>query len=177
VWGRDTTAGRQYAPTATTDMHLMRARRMATTDLTGLSAECSSAQGRGMADTAEAITAVDITAAEVITDGEAMAVAITAAGAMVRATAAEAMATEVAPMDAQPTVDAVMPWAATAPAAVEAGSAAVEVGSMAAEADMAAAIANWFGRFSNYEKPTIQVVGLTAQASSGPQPTGRMSRK
>jgi hypothetical protein len=70
-------------------------------------------------------------------------------------------------MDAQPTVDEVMPGAATARAL--AGSMAAEVGSTAA------AIAKWLGKFSNREKPTIQVVGWTAQASSGHQPAGSLS--
>lgn len=134
MWGRDTT-GRQYAPTATTRIHLMRVRRMAITDLAGLSAECSSAPGRGMATAAagaDATTAVAITAVEVITAAVAIMAAAgmaqaTAVQAMVRAMAAEVMVV-VAPMDAHPTVDAVMPGAAIAPAAVA--------------VDMAAAIAN-----------------------------------
>jgi hypothetical protein len=46
---------RQYAPTATTDMHHTPVRLTATTGLTGLSVECSWAPGRGM----EAITAAE----------------------------------------------------------------------------------------------------------------------
>src|SRR5271157_1555798 len=102
-------ADRQYARTATTDIHLMHVRRMATTDLTGSLAECLLAPGHGMGDTTggaagvQAITAMAITAVEVIT----VALAITAAGAM---------ATVAAP---QPTLDAVLhavPRAPTVPA-------------------------------------------------------------
>lgn len=114
----------------------MRVLRMATTVLTGSSAEFSSGPGHGMADTTAVAGAEAITAVEVIT----AAVAIMAAEAIVQATAAEAMVTVVAPMDTQPTVDAAMPGAVTAPA--EAGSMAAEAGSTAAVVDMAAAIAN-----------------------------------
>ncbi len=92
-------------------MHLTPVRLTATTGLTGLSAEGSSAPGRGMGDiTAGAAGVGAITAAEAmvgaLTGAEAMVRALTAAEAMVRAlTLAEARATVAAP---QPTVDAVM---------------------------------------------------------------------
>ena len=84
---------RQYAPTATTDIHRTPVRLTATTGLTGLSVECSWAPGRGMGD---------------ITAGSPGVGAITAAEAIVLdPTVAEARAT-VAATTARPMVDAVM---------------------------------------------------------------------
>jgi|SRR5271167_226614 len=103
-------ADRQCARTATTDIHLMHVRRMATTDLTGSLAECLLAPGHGMGDiTVEAagvraITAMAITAVEVIT----VALVITAA---------RAMATVAAP-PMQGAVSQAVPEAATVPAMV-----------------------------------------------------------
>src|ERR1039457_6504409 len=86
----------------------MRVRLMATTDLTGLSAEYSSAPGHGMGDTT-AVAAGGLVAITVVAGAM-------VAQVMVAITDAEAMATLAAPTDAQPTVDAVMPGAATVPA-------------------------------------------------------------
>ena len=137
--GRDTTAGRQYAPTATTDIHLMRVRLMATTDLTGLSAEYSSAPGHGMGDTT-AVAAGGLVAITVVAITAAVAIGVVVAGAMVAQvmvaiTDAEAMATLAAPTDAQPTVDAVMPGAATVPAPEGSTAGAVVSTGAAAVAD------------------------------------------
>ena len=91
--GRDTLPDRQYAPTATTDIHHTPVRLTATTGLTGLSVECSWAPGRGMGD---------------ITAGAPGVGAITAAEAMVlEITLAEARATGAAPTTG-PMVEAVM---------------------------------------------------------------------
>ena len=148
---------RQCALTATTDIPLMRARRMATTGLTGLSAEYSSAPGHGMGDTT-AVAAGGLVAITVVAITAAVAIGVVVAGAMVAQvmvaiTDAEAMATLAAPTDAQPTLDAVMPGAATVPAPV--ASMVAVVGSM-----VAVAIVKWPGHFSNCDKPTIQVVGF-----------------
>jgi hypothetical protein len=89
--GRDTLPDRQYATTATTDLHHTPVRLTATTGLTGLSVERSWAPGRGMAD---------------ITAGAAGVGAITVAEAMVLdIPVAEAGVTVAAP---QPTVGAVL---------------------------------------------------------------------
>ena len=101
--GRDTLPDRQYAPTATTDIHHTPARHTATTGLTGLSVECSWAPGRGMGDITAAAPGVGA-----ITGAEAMVRALTAAEAMVlEITLAEARATGAAPTTG-PMVDAVM---------------------------------------------------------------------
>jgi hypothetical protein len=97
--GRDTLPDRQYAPTATTDIHHTPARHTATTGLTGLSVECSWAPGRGMGDITAAAPGVGA-----ITGAEAMVLEITLAEAMVRAlTAAEAMVQEITLAEARAT--------------------------------------------------------------------------
>ena len=94
---------RQFAPTATTDIHHMPVRLTATTGLTGLSVECSWAPGRGMGDITAAAPGVGA-----ITGAEAMVRALTAAEAMVQEiTLAEARATGAAPTTG-PMVEAVM---------------------------------------------------------------------
>jgi len=98
--GRDTLPDRQYAPTATTDIHHTPVRLTATTGLTGLSVECSWAPGRGMGDITAGAAGVGAITGAVW--------AITAAEAMVlEITLAEARATGAAPTTG-PMVDAVM---------------------------------------------------------------------
>src|ERR1039457_344388 len=84
---------RQYAPTATTDMHHTPVRLTATTGLTGLSVECSWAPGPGMGD---------------ITAGAAGVGAIT--GAVRAITAAEAMVLDITVAEARATVAATTTW-------------------------------------------------------------------
>ncbi len=115
----------------------------------------------------DAITAAAITVAAAI--GVVVAGAIVAQ-VMVAITVAEAMVTLAAlTADAQPMLDAVMPGAATVPVLAASTAAAV--------VDMAAAIAKWFGKFSNRDKPTIQVVGLSAPASTGTLAAGSLCWK
>jgi len=147
---------RRYALTATMDTLRTGVRRMATTGQTGLPAECSSGPVPGM-DMAvagvEAITAVAITAV--------VAIGVVVAGAMVAQvmvaiTAAEAMATVAdTTADGQPTVVAVMPGAATAPALAGSTAAAV-VASTAVAVDTAAAIANGLASSATATSPRFR---------------------
>jgi hypothetical protein len=63
--GRATLPDLRYAPTATTGTHLTLARLTATTGLTGSRVACSSALGRGMADTGAGVDGVLVGAMDV----------------------------------------------------------------------------------------------------------------